>query len=68
MTLDVADAGEPMDVPEGTALVLMSATLFKQWADQTEHTIVKWGAPMAWSGTIYAPTVTYCEEEHEHQA
>lgn len=53
----VTEAEAPVDVPEGRAQVLMSATLFKEWVRQTGATIVSWGEPEPWAGQIYAPTV-----------
>jgi hypothetical protein len=47
---------EPVDVPEGTVLVLVSGTLLKQWADEKGWTL-DWGKPRPWSGWIYEPVV-----------
>lgn len=48
----------PKDDPEGTDMVLMSVTLFRQWVAQMGDVVtVDWGKAEPWSGRIYAPTV-----------
>lgn len=57
MSLPLVVEHEPVDVPEGANHVLISITLFKQWADENGVEIVEWGEPEQWSGPIYTPVL-----------
>jgi hypothetical protein len=46
----------PLDTPEGSAVVVMSVTVFLQWVEEhPDQQIADWGVPHPWSGLVYEP-------------